>query len=537
MKNRFGLATYLSVFASLFASVLLSGCGEGGLETSVIPTPAVFDGRDFKASLAKNPYRTQPSGYESTEAFELRAQVDPPRADRNDLKMLPRSDEGFAFAPYLVIRGTLGAEGAFRLKPEAVPVATPTSELAPLESGELSAGFLAELKRRGSLPLPVLADNRQVLRAKHISIRDADGRDRDASDLLERTALVPVMRHGDILARKSAKERVIVVFETIAMGGAAEAPVRRWLEGKRPAEAATLTHPGQNPHLKETVDQALALYREKFGAEAISMLDFARRFRLIDCKMAALATLQASSAFAGGMNYKAFVVSGNRVERPEKIDLVASNHAWNGAIDGTKSETLVFADFTPETRRPLEYVYDGSTSRWVVTKLRTATHRDEFTAAGGKSVFPVTVESVPARLDDSKAVDTELSRLAVLQVEALLPSTEWIWEDKPQVSFFPERSALLVRKHRTSDARVTVTIDPVFHWGRRGEALYAGTDRAGVWGLSTDSLPLRRPLGLNWDGTTTFGAFSARVTNVDKSSSSHSREYYWRVEVLFSAQR
>lgn len=527
-------------------TMLLVACGreDVGLEGRTIPTPAGLDGRAFRENVAKGGnYRLSPTGYDATESFELRAQVHPPRATRADLKMLPRDRDAIAFQPTYVVRGTLVDDGAFRLKPEKVRVTAPATA-DPLEYGELSNAFLSELRRRGTLPLPSLTDLRQVLRPKQILLRDERGTDRDVSEALdlEEGALVPTLRWGDGLAKRRGNERVVVAYETLALDeGRRASPVRSWLDGKKPG-ASALTHPGQNPHLKETVDRALDLYRAKFSTEPISMLDFVERFRLADCKMTALAAVQKSSTAAGRAGYRAFVASGNRVERAERIDLVTANHAWNGALDGRSGETLVFADFTPETRRHVEYVYDGSTLKWVLARLEAAKERKEFAAAVDDrtkdGVLAVRAEELPRRLrDDAKAIDAELARLTVARAEALLPNTEWTWETKPEVSFLPETRVELVRKHKTNGERVSITVDPILHWGRRGEAIYQRCDAGGVWDLRSDGAPTTGAYALNWRGTTTLGAFAAEVTNVEKSASSHSKDYYWRMEILFHATR
>lgn len=529
----------VSAILWLPALASLSGCGGAtGVEGRTIPTPASLDGRAFRETLNRGPYRTAAQGLESDGPFELRAQVNPPRAERGDLRMLPRAGEGFVFSPFLVVRGTFVDDGPFRLKPEPLPVDAPAIPPAPVEHGELSVGFLDELARRGSLPLPLLSDSRQILRAERVLLRDGGGTDTELPGLLDRSSLVPILKHTEALAKRGRNERVIIAFETLALGGKGpEEKVRRWLESKRPLEAEAMAHPGHNAHLKEAVDRALDVYRDRFRTDPISMLDFVERFRLADCKMVALATLQKGATTPAGPLFRAFVVSGNRVERPDRIDLLASNHAWNAALDGRRGESLVFADFTPETRRPLEYVFDGSALRWLLGRLETAQTREEFSVTTDRSVLRAAVETVPAALGDVPTIDRTFARLAVNRVEGLLPSQDWEWEGVPTVRFFPNQDLQLVRRHRRTGERVFVTIDPVFHWGRRGEAIYERSDRAGPWDLRTDGIPRAGALALNGKASTTFEDFTATVTSLEKSSSSHSPEYYWRVEILFSAAR
>mgnify|MGYP005855523539 CR=1 FL=1 len=531
--------TYLLGFTLLLASTFLSGCGNGGIVGRVIATPAASDGRDFRSALARGPYRLAATGYESTSAFELRAQVQPPRANRSDVRMLPRSADAVPFFPFLVVRGTFVDDGAFRLKPETLAVDSPGTALAPPEFGELQRGFLAELRRKGSLPMPLLSDNRQVLRAVRLAIRHDRSEETDLSRLLDRSSLVPRLHHDEELTKLRRGDRVVVEFETLALheDRNGNARLRQWLDGKRPVEAEALTHPGDNAHLKEAVDRALARYREQFATEAISMLDFVERFRLADCKMVALAALQKTSASPQGASFRAFVASGNRVEHPDRIDLTTSNHAWNGAIDGKRGETLAFADFTPASRRPLEYVFDASTLAWVMERLALAKSRDEFSAAGAQSVLRTVAANVPDALEKIQDIDRALGRLAIARIETLLPGTDWEWEEAPSVRLFPEVEYRLTRRHRRTGERVFVTIDPIFHWGRGGEVLYDQPGRAGVWDLHTDRVPKPGALALNGSGTTKFSDFTATVTAVEKSPSSHSTEHYWRVELLFSAAR
>lgn len=537
----FGIA-YLIVFTGL-----LSACGQNGpgVEGRTIPTAAALDGRSFRDRLSQGPYRASDTGYEAAGAFELRAQVNPPKATRADLKMLSRAESAVPFTPTYVLRGTQVDDGAFRLKPAPIEVDVPAITSEPLEYGELSESFVREVARRGSLPLPLLSDGRQVLRAKSVSIRDGKGGEREAGELLDASkGLVPTILSGEAIRRKRSDEKVVIAFETLLIeDGRRSSPVRPWLEGKRPSGdkplvgGGPLTHPGQNAHLKETVDRALAIYREKFATEAISMIDFVERFRLADCKMVALATVQKPSTVPGKASYRAFVVSGNRVERFDTVDLLTSNHAWNAAIDGRRAVTLALADFTPESRRPLEYAYDGSTLKWVTERLRAAASRDEFRVVADGAVVRRN-ETVPARLrDDAKGIDAELGRLTRERVEALLPSTEWAWDGMPPAGLLTDGGATFVRKHRANGERVVVTVEPVLHWGKKGEALYERVGDAGLWELATERMPQGPSFAMNWSGATTFERFGAEVTHLEKSASSHSKEFYWRMEVLFYATK
>ena len=539
MNFRVGVFVYLLVTVGVF-----SGCAGPQAEVAPIPTPASLDGRTFRQRLSGSNYRPGNTGYESADAFELKAQVNPPAADRNDITMVARDKDSTAFLVRLVVRSTLVDDGGFRLKPEAVFVAPPSRALGPLEYGELSKDFLKQLARRKLAPMPVLSDGSRILRAKQVLIRDSKGGEREFSYLLENgsagggaVALIPVLKNDDVLQKRASDEKVVIAFETLSMdSGRNASPVRPWLDGKRPSEANTLTHPGDNAHLKETIDRAMTAYRKNFATQTISTLDFVERFRLADCKMVALATVQKTSRIAGADGFRGFVVSGNRAEGIDRVDLLTSNHAWNAGIDRRVAETLVFADFTPESRRAVEYGYDSSTMDWVLGRVRLATTRDEFTAVANGE--PTGAAKVPRRLTEgTTSLDAEFKRLAMRRIEALLPSPQWDWEAPTSLTFFPDMRAELVRKNRSTGERVTISVEPIMHFGLRGEGLYGQDNGAGIWGLSTTGIPDGNGVSMNWTGKSTLEEFDAEVTSVNKSSSSHSKDHYWRVEMLFTATR
>ncbi len=148
-----------------------------------------------------------------------------------------------------------------------------------------------------------------------------------------------------------------------------------WIGGQK---LGRRVHPGNNPHVKETFDRALNLYRNKnLGNINSSMSDFVRKFKLADCKINALAVAQTVSAEFNtykiahphlNITFDTYIAYGNRPSS-EVIDTVTANHAWNSYVANSRLNFLHFNDTTPQGSEQLELTYNEKTMAWLLDRL------------------------------------------------------------------------------------------------------------------------------------------------------------------------